>query len=237
MKPKQPAGNNYPKEFQKKVIELISNLIPVSAVKFWLYKPRLDIEGCLLYNADREIEKIYQDKYSKMDPMHPSRYEGTNISVICSDNLMLGDEWRRSVFFREFMAPRHYHHDVDIFFRNKGNIVAVLYILRDDRLGPFTEEELGLLRRLQPFMEYTLNNIYTPQRITDREHIVDKFSLTRRELDVLEIVMIGADTKTLAKELNLQVSTVKTHLRHIFEKTGVRSVNELISVMYRESNC
>ena len=237
MKLDKPVFNNYPIEFQEKVIDLISTVIPVSAVKFWLYKPKLDIEGCVFYNAEREIEEIYREKYSKMDPMHPGRYEGTDISVICSNTLMLSDEWRKSVFYREFMAPRHYNHDVDIFFRNKGNIVAVLYILRDDRLGPFTEEELGLLRRLQPFMEYTLNNIYTPQRITDREHIVDKFSLTRRELDVLEIVMIGADTKTLAKELNLQVSTVKTHLRHIFEKTGVRSVNELISVMYRESNC
>ena len=236
MKPKRPVGNNYPIGFQKKLIELISNLIPVSAVKFWLYKPRLDIEGCLLYNADREIEKIYQDKYSKMDPMHPSRYEGTNISVICSDNLMLGDEWRRSVFFREFMAPRHYHHDVDIFFRNRGNIVAVLYILRDDRAGPFKEDELRLLRRLQPFMEYTLNKVFIPEHITERNHFAGKFSLTKRELDVLEIVMTGADTKTLAKELNLQVSTIKTHLRHIFEKVGIRSVNELISSMYRESN-
>lgn len=234
MKSEQPIINNYPDEFQEKVIGLISKLIPVSAVKFWLYKPRLDIEGCIFYNEEREIEKIYREKYSKMDPMHPGRYEGTGISVICSDTLMLSDEWRRSVFYREFMAPRHYDHDVDMFFRNKGKIVAVLYILRDARIGSFKEEELSLLRRLQPFMEYTLNKVYIPQRIIERECLIEKFALTKREMDVVDILLTGVDIKTLAKALDLQVSTVKTHLKHIFDKVGVRSANELISILFRE---
>ena len=236
MKSRQPIIDNFPIGFQEKAIDLISNVIRVSELRFWLYKPKLDIEGCVFYNEVKEIESIYDEKYSKIDPMHPARYEGTDISVICSDTLMVGDEWRKSVFYREFMAPRNYDHDVDIFFRNNGKIIAVLYILRDDRIGPFNEADLSLLRRLQPFMEYTLNKVYIPQRISERENLVDKFSLTKRELDVMEMAMTGVDTKTLAKELNLEVSTVKTHLRHIFEKVGIRSVNELISIMFRESS-
>lgn len=235
MKSKKPVISKFPLEFQEKIINLISKLIPVSEVKFRLFEPKSDIEGCDFYNVDRNIEKVYQEKYSQLDPMYPGRYEGTDITVICSDTLMSGQEWRRSVFYREFMAPRHYDHDADIFFRSDGKIIAVLYILRNDRIGPFKEQELMLLRRLQPFMEYTLNNAYIPQRITEREFLISKFALTSRELEVVEVLLTGVDIKTLASELKLQVSTVKTHLRHISEKVGVRSAKELISVLFRES--
>lgn len=227
--------NKFPKEFQENVITLISKLVPVSEVKFWLYELKADITGCEFYNVDKNIEEVYQEKYSKIDPMYPDRYEGTDITVICSDTLMSESEWRQSVFYKEFMAPRHYDHDADMLLRNDGKIIAVLYILRDNRIGSFKEEELVLLRKFQPFIEYTLNNVYAPQRIIERKYLIDKFALTKREMDVVEIILTGVDIKTLSIELNLQVSTVKTHLRHIFEKVGVRSANELISILYRES--
>lgn len=234
MKSKNPIINKFPKEFQENIITLISKLIPVSAVKFWIYEPTRDITDGEFYNVDKNIEEVYKKKYSKMDPMYPGRYEGTDITIICSDTLMSDPEWRQSVFYKEFMAPRHYDHDADMLLRNDGKIIAVLYILREDRIGPFKEEELLLLRKLQPFIEYTLNNVYTPQRIIERNYLIEKFNLTERETDVVEIILTGVDIKTLAIELNLQASTVKTHLRHIFEKVGAHSTNELISILFRD---
>ena len=227
-------SEEFPLSFQEQTIDLVGNLIRISAARFWLINPKINIKGCVFYNIDNKTEEVYQNKYSGMDPMHPSRFEGTDITVICSDTLMLDTEWRQSKFYREFMAPRHYDHNADIFFRNEGKITAVLSILRDDGLGPFNEIELNLLRNLQPFLEYTLNNIYLPKRFTEREYLSNKYSLTERELDVVEIVMSGVDTKTMAKVLNLSMATVKTHLQHIFEKVGVHSTKELISTLFRE---
>jgi len=234
MKLNNSFSKDFPIGFQEMIINLVGNLITISAARFWLINPKLNIKGCVFYNIDKKTEEVYQNKYSRMDPMHPSRFEGTDITLICSDTLMLDKEWRQSVFYKEFMAPRHYDHNADVFFRSDGKIIAVLSILRDNEIGSFNEKDLDLLRNLQPFMEYTLNNIYLPQRFTEREYLNDKYALTERELDVVEIVMSGVDTKTLAKELNLSMATVKTHLQHIFEKVGVHSTKELISTLFRE---
>jgi DNA-binding NarL/FixJ family response regulator len=46
-------------------------------------------------------------------------------------------------------------------------------------------------------------------------------ALTGRELQVVELVERGLSNKGIASELGIRVGTVKIHLRHIFEKTGI----------------
>ncbi len=46
--------------------------------------------------------------------------------------------------------------------------------------------------------------------------------LTSREQQVLELVEQGFKNKEIAMELGIRPGTVKIHLKHIFEKTGVR---------------
>ena len=47
-------------------------------------------------------------------------------------------------------------------------------------------------------------------------------ALTSREQQVLELVEQGSKNKEIAHELGIRPGTVKIHLKHIFEKTGVR---------------
>ena len=46
--------------------------------------------------------------------------------------------------------------------------------------------------------------------------------LTSRELQVMELVERGMKNKDIADRLGIRTGTVKIHLRHIFEKTGIR---------------
>lgn len=46
-------------------------------------------------------------------------------------------------------------------------------------------------------------------------------NLTGRELQVLELVEQGMRNKDIARTLGIQAGTVKIHLKHIFEKTGI----------------
>ena len=47
-------------------------------------------------------------------------------------------------------------------------------------------------------------------------------ALTARELQVMELVERGTKNKDIAIALGIRTGTVKIHLKHIFEKTGIR---------------
>jgi two-component system nitrate/nitrite response regulator NarL len=46
--------------------------------------------------------------------------------------------------------------------------------------------------------------------------------LTHRELEVMELVERGLKNKEIGEMLGIRIGTVKIHLKHIFEKTGIR---------------
>ena len=47
--------------------------------------------------------------------------------------------------------------------------------------------------------------------------------LTRRELDVLRLVAVGLSNADIARRLFISVGTVRKHLEHVFDRTGVRT--------------
>jgi len=55
--------------------------------------------------------------------------------------------------------------------------------------------------------------------------------LSKRELEVVEAVLAGNDSyKKLTTALNISVSTIKTHLKHIYRATGVSNIAGLSSL-------
>ena len=59
-------------------------------------------------------------------------------------------------------------------------------------------------------------------RDSARQSGYPRSELTAREHQVLELVEQGFKNKEIALELGIRPGTVKIHLKHIFEKTGVR---------------
>ncbi|HEU0119797.1 MAG TPA: response regulator transcription factor [Bryobacteraceae bacterium] len=69
---------------------------------------------------------------------------------------------------------------------------------------------------------------------TQRMERQSRSELTPREQQVLELVEQGMKNKEIARELGIRPGTVKIHLKHIFEKTGVRGRYGLALSVMRE---
>lgn len=59
--------------------------------------------------------------------------------------------------------------------------------------------------------------------------IVERYRLSGREKDVLELINMGQSNLQIAAELSISENTVKRHVNNIFKKTEVQSRHELIS--------
>ncbi len=223
------ALKSFPNQFQQECLKLINSLLKLSSSIFYLVKPDMSHLGTAFDNMSPSVQKNYQKNYQTLDPLNPAKFAETDDILLTIDSQMPPHLLRRSVYYLEFMKPNNQHYVVDMFFRREGEIVAVLSMLRDDSLGNFTQEELSLLRKQQPFLQYALNAVYLPKRLEERRSMEDKYGLTKRELDVLEHLIAGASNKLIGETLGLGLPTVKTHIQHIYQKTGVSSRIELLS--------
>src|SRR5687768_10567902 len=66
--------------------------------------------------------------------------------------------------------------------------------------------------------------------LIDKEALADAFHLTRREADVACLLASGADLSAIAAALDLGIGTVRSHLKHVFQKTGTASQAALVAL-------
>jgi LuxR family maltose regulon positive regulatory protein len=52
--------------------------------------------------------------------------------------------------------------------------------------------------------------------------------LTERERDVLRLLAVGQSTPEIARALYVEVNTVRTHVKHLYDKLGVHSRDQAV---------
>ncbi len=62
-----------------------------------------------------------------------------------------------------------------------------------------------------------------------------KYGITKREQDVLALIVAGKETADMALILNISENTVKSHVRQLLRKTGTRNRILLSALFFRES--
>ena len=68
---------------------------------------------------------------------------------------------------------------------------------------------------------------YAPQKTED-------FSLSERELQVLQLIVDGLENNEIAEKLFISIQTVRNHIRHIYEKLHVHSKSQAVVKAMRE---
>jgi len=62
----------------------------------------------------------------------------------------------------------------------------------------------------------------------------EEFSLSKRESEVLELIVNGSNNKEVSEKLFISIETVRNHIRHIYEKLHVHSKSEAVVKAIRE---
>ncbi|MDY3128892.1 MAG: LuxR C-terminal-related transcriptional regulator [Berryella intestinalis] len=65
--------------------------------------------------------------------------------------------------------------------------------------------------------------------------VADRFGLTSRETEILQLIGEGRSRSDIGQMLFLSENTVKTHVRHVYQKLGIHSKSEALQLIEAES--
>lgn len=65
--------------------------------------------------------------------------------------------------------------------------------------------------------------------------ICSEFHLSARERDIIHMILKGKSNKEIEQELFISPHTVKNHVYHIFQKAGIKSRGQLVSMIHQKS--
>ncbi|EBV7098425.1 LuxR family transcriptional regulator [Salmonella enterica subsp. enterica serovar Havana] len=197
-------------------LQSIAQLIPLSSAVFYRVNAYLKPEAYVLHNISNSTHQQYLEHFQPLDPLSPSRF-GQQVVTVAT--MTPGICARHRHYYHEFMLPNHVCDMIEIFIRRGHRIIAGISLMRDI---PFSSEERLRAQAVQPLLGLAIHDsLQEDNNLTS--------ILTAKEREIVGMVCEGASNKLIARQLNISLSTVKTHLRNIFAKTEVINRAELVS--------
>jgi|GEM_PF-4318686 len=94
------------------------------------------------------------------------------------------------------------------------------------------ETETGETDRFDP-RNMTASVVVFHEAVNQRcELVAARFGLSAREEEVLDFIMQGSSLQETADKMFISTGTVKTHINHIYKKTGTQNRTELKSIVF-----
>ena len=228
------SQHNSMESLQKEILQVTCDLVDVTSAVFYLRDPDRETISYHLMNVDPAVHNDYKRIFKDTDPLHPRHFSGNMRKVVSFNDEVPAPEIRYSDFFQNFMENHEIRDIVEIFFRHDNEILAGITLIRGKSDSRFSKEDLGLIRKVHPLLEYCLIKFYLPLRGNIRQNSKTYFGFTNRENDVVEMIKEGIRNQELANRLAISVPTVKTHLKHIFKKAQVSSRAELLAKLHEQ---
>lgn len=89
----------------------------------------------------------------------------------------------------------------------------------------YKREIINYIKKLE-----TVNTTSNNFLMSEKENLKEKFNLSERELEVLNLIQKGYTNKIISKKLLISINTTKFHIRNIYEKLNINSKNEVIEM-------
>lgn len=124
---------------------------------------------------------------------------------------------------------------------------AVLSLMRGTCNPAYSREEMQLLDCAQPVVAQVVNEAWAlcrahaPRPVQDLDYKIreafDQFGahvLTAREQEVVQMLLRGHSSASVAEHLAISPGTVKIHRKNIYAKLGIGSQSELLGLFVRD---
>jgi len=194
-------------------------------------------EGVAFFLSDKEFKTIdnasmigpgvnprfldrWVNHYSRHDPF---QQEGRSRSTVCKvDDILPYKRWVNLKIYNEFYRPQNIHYKLSMYLGSSAKVLGLIGMFRPREHQDFSRRDVAKARVLAPHLTTALENVIQLQRLVSPSPAIKEYRLTKREVDIVRCVCQGLTNDEIGERLYISRFTVETHLKNIFDKTGVK---------------
>lgn len=213
-------------DFSQNFIDQVQRVLDVDG--FLLYSINDVNEACdyQAFNISKTSVEEYIGEKLEEDPVSFSRFYYEK-----EQQVALLNEHEYSSEYSEFMQKWQVIDSAEIFFRNRAGLPRLgLSILRAENKPLFSDLEKNIL---DSFCHLSKPYFYQNSDIIEKDYLSSSYQLTRKEIEVLELLLNGLNNQSVSAQLNCSLATVKTHVQHLYQKLQVKNRQEAICKFLR----
>ncbi len=240
------------------LLEAINRIVPFKFAMSVVYQPDnapIYVADTFISRAEKRAISLYLDGTYILNPVYNAYLAGLRTGVHRIRELA-PDNYFSSDYYREFKVQQL--EDEEIGYRTYGwpagmeeIVIAVelpakrmaeISLHRPVRVGGFSEADLQLLSGIEPMIGAIYRGIWRHIKLQDKpqsgkasslEALLRNFGagiLSARECEVAHMILKGHSSESISSHLDISITTVKTHRKHLYAKLGLSTQQELFSV-------
>lgn len=190
--------------------------------------------GGVFLNMDEGNLAAYESHFQYCDPITP-RFRMCRRATHL-DQVIAREDFLRTEFFNDFLARDGLRHGMNFHAYSGVNHLGDLRIWRGQGRETFQQRDLDLLDAIGTAFGNALANLRVEEnrlREADPQRRflawAEKHGLTAREKDVLALLSMGKRDREMAEGLGVSATTIRSHLKSIFQKSATGSRAELLA--------
>ena len=187
-------------------------------------------------NMDPDNLAKYEGYFQFCDPITPVLQRRKNATAV--SDVLNTRKLQKTEFYNDFLSKDGLHFGVNYYAYASGSNVGDLRIWRSKGKEDFSSRDIELLNAIGPAFTNAIKNAFCENAdplnskamlLNSLENVSRQYGLTVREREIAMSVVLGKPDKKIAEELFIEFTTVRTHLKNIFQKLGISSRSELVS--------
>lgn len=171
-------------------------------------------------NHDPGLIDGYDTYFHTLDPLHNRMYK--HKTPVVASSVMPTADLTRTEFYNDFLKPNGMLFGMNIYFHPNDEYIGDIRVWRSPGREDFSPEDGKFLQLLGPLFSEKVQQFAQPRTMAP------EIPLTPREQDVFDLLCRGASDKEIIRSLSISMSTTRTHVNRILEKTGCASRSHLI---------